>query len=65
MKCTEHAIEMGKACEKLKKVLDFVPEGAMREHADEILEEGIYEYSMALIDFVDYTLREDKKEGLI
>lgn len=65
MKMTEHAIELGKACEKLRKVLDFVPEGALREHAEEILEEGVYEYSEALVDFVDYAFREDKKRGLI
>ena len=65
MKMVEHAIELGKACEKLRKVLDFVPEGTLREHAEEILEEGVYEYSRAIVELESDAIQDDMKKGLI
>ena len=65
MKMTEHVIELGKACEKLRKVLDFVPEGISRERAGEILEEGVYEYSRAIVEIESDAIQDDMKKGLI
>ncbi len=64
MKLTEHVIELGKACEELRKVLEYVPEGELREHAAEILEESITNYSGALVEFAEDAIRDDMKKGL-
>lgn len=65
MKMTEHVIELGKACEKLRKVLEYVPEGALRERAEEILEEGVCEYGRAIVELESDAIQDDMKKGLI
>lgn len=65
MKMTEHVIELGKACEKIRKVLEYVPEGALRVDAEEILEEGICEYSRAIVELESDAIQDDMKKGLI
>lgn len=64
MKTTKHMIELGKASEKLRKVLDFVPEGALREQAEAFLEEGIYDYSRAIVELAEDAIKEDMENGL-
>ena len=64
MKLTEHVIELGNACEELRKVLEYVPEGELREHAAEILEGAIDKYSRALIAIEEDAIKDDMKKGL-
>ncbi|WP_443794450.1 hypothetical protein [Dialister hominis] len=64
MYLAEHVIELGKACEELRKVLEYVPVGELREHAAEILGKGLDDYSRALIEFAEDAIRDDMKKGL-
>ena len=64
MKLTENVIELGKACEEFRRVLEYIPDGELREHAAEILEGAIDKYSRALIVFAEDAIRDDMKKGL-
>lgn len=64
MKLTENVIELGKACEELRRVLEYIPDGRLREHAAEILEGAIDKYSRALIAIEEDAIKDDMKKGL-
>ena len=64
MKLTENVIELGKACEELRRVLEYIPDGGLREHAAEILEGAIDKYSRALIAIEEDAIKDDMKKGL-
>jgi len=64
MNVTTHMIELGKASEKLRRILNFVPDGALRDEAEELLENGIYDYSRAIVEIAEDAIKEDMKNGL-